>query len=185
MTQTPFPLTTTTGLSAIVNQYLANQFETNEGAQVDGLQQALYFTNNISNITTTDELISDQTLLGVVVAADGLPSDFTSLDFDRQTQILQQSVNLSDFSNPADVKKMAEEYLIKTQEAASTNSADPTGVLTLLGATSSDSSDSNDILGALYSGLGASSGTDLLSTIYPSTSDSSTGSGATVLSLFA
>jgi hypothetical protein len=184
MTQTPFPLTTASGVSAIVNQYLANRYEANEGTLVPGMQQALYFTNNIGDITSYNELISDQTLLGVVVGGANLPSNFQSLDYSQQTQILSQSVPLSDFQNAAWVKNTAETYLIQTQEAQSTNSSDPTGVLTLLGATSS-ATPSTDILGALYPGLGSSSGSDLLSTIYPSSSGGTTGAGVTILSLFA
>lgn len=168
MTQQPFALTTSSGVSAIVNQYLANGFEAQEGKAVPGLQQALYFTNNISSITNVNQLLSDTTLLNVVVKATGLPSTFGTLDYTTQVGILNRTVDFTKFQDADWVKKTAETYLIKTQSDNLTNTSDPSGLLTLLGVnTGSGSGGATDILSALYPNVGTDGAAGLLAAAYP------------------
>lgn len=111
------PFTAPGSITAITNQYLVGQYETSEGSAVPGLADALYFTRTASGITSINTLMSDPTSLKVVETTLGLdPTQFGALDFDEQQRILTQQVKLSDFTTPAGVQRMAEQYLALTAE---------------------------------------------------------------------
>ena len=119
-------------LQSIVNQYETSQFEKNEGQQIDGMQQALYFTRNIGSVTTIQQLMSDPTLLSVVTANLGLPQQFGLLNYDQQVRILTKDVKLSDFQNAKYVTQSAERYLTLVQINQS-STPDPGSAVSLFG----------------------------------------------------
>jgi hypothetical protein len=122
--------------ASLIASYQINNFEASVGSQAPGLQNALYFTRNIGSVKTITQLQSDPTLLAVAVTSAGLPlTDFQELGFAQQTQILTSKINLSQFQNPAAVKRLAEQYLVAQQSSASagTQAVTPGSVLSLFG----------------------------------------------------
>ncbi len=111
------PLSASGAVTAIVGQYEENQYETQEGSSVLGLQQALYFTRTIgSDGSSLNALMSDPTQLNVVETVLGLdPSDFGALDFSEQQSILKNGIKWSQFSSTASIQRYAEQYLVMTQ----------------------------------------------------------------------
>jgi hypothetical protein len=157
----PPPFSNSGAATTIANQYMTNQFEANSGQNIPGMQQALYFTRTIGSVTSIAGLMSDPTLLDVVLNGLGIPADaFGALDYSQQLNILKPRVDLSKFSDPSYVKRTAEQYLIAQQW-------------------------SPDSLTASQSGTAASGGSaaSLLDAIFPGASSSSSGTSS-ILSLF-
>ncbi len=158
--------------TSIVAAYQTNIFEASASQQAPGLQQALYFTREIGQVTSLTQLQSDPDLLAVAVTAAGLPvQDFDVLDFATQTRILKDKIKLSDYQNPKTVQRLAEQYLVAQQTAATNASVPPGSLLSLFGG--SDTS-GNSLLTVLETASGASS-----------SGTTASNSGSLVLSLFA
>jgi hypothetical protein len=176
----PPPFANSGDVTATVTAAATNDYEASQDTISPGLQNALYFTRNIGNVTTVDQLLSDPKLLNVVLVSSGIdPTAFGNLDFQRQQSDLTSLVTFSDFTDPAAVARQAETYLVRnSQKTAATDPAQ--AALSLLNGTANGSSAS--ILGDVFGGgTTSSSSPDLLATLYPG---SGTTSGATILSLF-
>jgi len=175
----PPPFSNAGDVTATINAAATNSFEKAQDTLSPGLQSALYFTRNIGNVTTVDQLLSDTSLLKTYLVTQGIdPTSFGNLDFAHQQSVLTNTVKFSDFTHPATVTKLAETYLVRnSQKSTSTDAA--SAALSLLNGTANGSATS--ILGDVFGGGSASSSTDILATLYPS---SSTTSGATIVSLF-
>lgn len=156
----PPPFSNPKVVDVIAGQFATNSFEQAEGQQADGLQQALYFTRNISNATTINQLMSDPTLLNVIVTGMGLPQQFGLMDYDQQVTLLSKTVDLSKFTDPAYVNKFVQKYLVMNQMNNSGDNSQPTGLLALFGAGTDTSG--NDLLSALFPDSGTTDITGLL-----------------------
>jgi hypothetical protein len=141
----PPPLSNAKTVASIVQNYVTNQFEVGANQQMPGMQAALYFTRNIGSVTTIPELMSDNTLLGVVQTALGLPMQFGLLNYNQQVSILSQQVDLKKFQNPSYVNQFVQKYLVLNQEnSASSGTANP--LVNLIGGTSAFSSGTSNPL---------------------------------------
>lgn len=169
--QTP-ALQVADNLQSIVSQYETNQYEAKQGQQISGMQDALYFTRVMPGITSINQLMSDTTLLNVVVTNLGLSDTFGSLPFDQQQSLLTSKVKLSTFSNPKSLQNYVERFLALTaeQQASNGSSSNP-ALAVLMGGINNENSDGSD----------SNSGPNLLSVLYPNTSSSDT---ASILTLF-
>jgi hypothetical protein len=165
-TWTPPPLANAQSVATIVTQFATNNFEASEGAQNTGLQQALYFRRMIGSVTSIAQLMSDATLTSVAVTGSGLPSQFGLLDYSQQVPILTKALDLSKFKDPSYVDRFVEKYFAETQASQSGSTTNATGIL------------------SLFSGSGATGGTDLLNTLFGSTSSASSQSTSLLGALF-
>ncbi len=147
----PPPLSDSSTVSVIVNQYATNAFETSEDNQSPGLQAALYFKRSVSSVTNINQLMSDSTLTTVVRVAAGLPTAFGELDYSQQVPILSKAVDVSKLGNPHYVDTLVQQYLAQNTDTGSTNA---TGIVSLFG----DAASPTDLLGTIFSGSDASSG---------------------------
>src|SRR5208283_262113 len=68
---------TTAATADVVNKYVMQTLETNEGTQNPGVQLALYFQQNASKITDGYSILADSNLLSVVQTTLGI-SSYTS-----------------------------------------------------------------------------------------------------------
>ncbi|MEJ1978186.1 MAG: DUF1217 domain-containing protein [Acetobacteraceae bacterium] len=119
-------------VATAISEYKTNQFENAQDQQTPGMHSALYFTRQISSVTSISELMSDPALLSVITTNLGLQSDqFGALDFDQQVRILTKDVDVTKFQNPSYAKQAAEQYLALTQENQPTPL--PTGLTSLFG----------------------------------------------------
>ncbi len=141
--------------ASVLSQHNTNQFEANEGKQVPGLGDALYFSRVAPTITSVNQLMSDTTLLRVVTTNLGLQDTFSNLPFDQQVSLLTAKVDFKQFSTPAKVQGYAEQYLALTNEQASADQA--TALAASLFSTSTSSDDNTpDLLSVLYPTEGSS-----------------------------
>lgn len=140
------PLSQPATLDKIVQGYEQNAFEKDQGDQVDGMREALYFRRMIGGATTVPQIMSNKALLQVVRVGLGLPDSFGGLSYDQQKGILTKRLgDLKQFQDPAYIDRFAQRYMINYEQQQGTT-ADP--ILTLFGG-----------------GSGASSGLDLTSAL--------------------
>ena len=164
---TPPPFATAAGVAQIASAFTTNTFETAANAQSPGLKDALYFTREASSLKSVAAVQSDPDLLNVVVTSLGLPlQNFQLLDFDQQTALLKNKLNLADLQNPAKVKQYAEQYLISQQSTAAAGPA-------------------SGSVASLFDDGADTSGDSVLSLLDPSSAGSSDSAGSNTLSLFA
>ncbi len=153
-------------VKTILSQYETSQYETQEGKQIPGMDDALYFTRTMPGITKITQLMSDTRLLNVVTTNLGLSSTYDQLPYDQQLSLLTSKVKLSDYANPTKLHNAAEQFLaLNGEQAASGGSdTDPASVL-LSGGSGGDLGSS--LMSALYPGSSSSSGLDpILSALY-------------------
>ncbi len=139
----------------VVNKYVMQTLETNQGAQDPGVQLALYFQQNASNITNGYSILADKNLLSVVQTTLGI-SSYTSMEnIDTQAQQLDGLLNYSNFQKPSYVQNFLERFTAQYDVNNATSSATST-----TGGTST-------IVSPLLTTAGASTGfsTDLLMSI--------------------
>jgi hypothetical protein len=157
----PPPFSTQSGINAVVTALATNNFEASQDTLSPGIGDALYFKRTIGSVTSLAQLMSDPTLLKVATTATNMPSQFGSLDYDQQVQLLSAQINVSDFNKPGFADQFVTKYLAMN-EANSSTVADPSGALAILNGTGSAS--------------------DMLSSLFPQSSSSSSDG---ILSLFA
>lgn len=161
---TTSPFGSSTAVNAIVTAFATNRFEASADAQTPGVGTALYFARTAGQITNINQLMSDTKLLSVVETVNNLPTAFGGLDYTAQFARLSKLVNVKNFQDPAYVRKLAEQYIVMTQE-----NNDQSG-----GATG--------IVAAFNAGGAINAGQSILGTLFPSSSGAS---GNPILSLFA
>ena len=100
--------TSTTSSSAVqtdvVNNYIEQTLETNQGQSNTGVQLALYFQRNAPNIKTAYNILADKNLLTVVQTALGISPYTSAMNVDRQATLISKALNIKDFQDP---KKLA------------------------------------------------------------------------------
>ncbi len=169
-TQTP-ALDDAGNVATILSQYETSQYETQEGQQIPGMDDALYFTRTMPTITSITQLMSDTRLLNVVTTNLGLSDTYDQLPYDQQVSLLTSKVKLSDYANPTKLHQAAEQFLALTGEQAASggNDTDPASVLLSGGSDSSDGDVGSSLMSALYPGSDSSSSSGLdpiLSALY-------------------
>ena len=111
--QTP-ALEDASNVQTILSQYETSQYETQEGQQIPGMDDALYFTRTMPTITSITQLMSDTRLLDVITTNLGLSGTYDQLPYDQQVTLLTSKVKLSDYANPAKLHDAAEQFLALT-----------------------------------------------------------------------
>ncbi len=157
------PLSNIATLNQIANSYAQTNFEANQGKQVPGMQQALYFRRTIANATTVPQVISDSTLIEVVSGALNLPDQFGTLDYDRQVAELTKQLKFDKFKDPTYVDKFVQRYL--AAKSAATATADPMVGL-IAGTTTGVAATPNDMLNTLGQNNGTASGTGSILSLF-------------------
>ena len=88
----------------VVNNYVEQTLETNQGQSNPGVQLALYFQRNAPNIKTAYNILADKNLLTVVQTALGISPLTAAMNVDRQATMISNKLNIKDFQDP---KKLA------------------------------------------------------------------------------
>jgi hypothetical protein len=142
------PLSNQSTLDTIVKGYEQNAFEKDQGDQVDGMREALYFRRMIGQATSVPQIMSNNALLQVVRVGLGLPDSFGLQTYDQQKAMLTKRLgDLKQFQDPAYVDRFAQRYLINNEQQQGT-STDP--IVSLFGGTGSGSAtiDLTSLLGS-------------------------------------
>lgn len=143
--------------TGVVNNYIEQQLESDQGQSDPGVQLALYFQQNASNITSAYNILGDKNLLSVVQTALGI-SPYTSMeDIDTQANLITTDLNdagmsIDDFQDPTKVQNFIEKF------AAMYDMNNP-------GSTSSQNSDVPNCLLSNSSSSGSGISTSLLSSM--------------------
>ena len=135
------PLSSSSTVSTIVNNYVTNSYEAAQNTQTPGMQNALAFTRAAAQITTIAQLMSNTSVLPVAVAQTGINfTTYANMSYDQQVSFLTKKIKLSDLQSPAKVTKMAEQYLIQAVQDPTNwkaTTATATTVLSLFGGSTS------------------------------------------------
>ena len=122
----------TTGTTA---KYALQTLDDNAGDQNEGVDLALYFTQNASSITNLYGLLADKNMLKVVQTAFGLPTSSTE-DIDAEEHTLSNYVTLADLQNPTKVKQIAERFTAMYDATGQNTSSTSSSVAQLFSASS-------------------------------------------------
>jgi hypothetical protein len=95
----------------LVDKFVTRSFENSAGAASPAVQEALYFQRKAPEITSFYQILGDERLYSVVRSAANLPDSFSTVDIDRQVEILKSKFDIEDFKSPAMVGRMIERHL--------------------------------------------------------------------------
>ncbi|WP_027060088.1 DUF1217 domain-containing protein [Mesorhizobium loti] len=88
-----------------VDMYLRQSLEEDAGKTNEGVRLALYFQRKAPDISNWYDVLADTALASVVRTALGLPDSFATADIDKQAQLFEQKLDISDFTDPAKLSK--------------------------------------------------------------------------------
>jgi len=120
----------------VVNNYVEQTLEANQGQFNTGVQLALYFQRNASNIKSTYNILADKKLLTVVQTALGISPLTSAMDVDRQATLISNKLNVKDFQDSKKLTTFIQKFsvLYDASNAGSTTSqstAAPTAFVNL------------------------------------------------------
>jgi len=111
-------------VQSVVDRYGVAKFESAVGDGNEALRNAMYFQRKIGSITNWYDVLADKGLFAVAKTALSLPDSFSTLDVDRQNEILQSKFKLENFKKPGETDAFIKRYL--AINAATTTQAGPT-----------------------------------------------------------
>ncbi|MGO8953119.1 MAG: DUF1217 domain-containing protein [Rhodomicrobium sp.] len=115
--------------TGVVNNYIQQTLETNQGQSDPGVQLALYFQQNAPNITSVYNILADKNLLTVVQTALGISPLTSAEPIDTQANLIAQKLNINDFQNPKKLQTFIERFAVLYDENnGGTNASQSTGV---------------------------------------------------------
>jgi hypothetical protein len=85
--------------------YMRQTLEEDAGKTNEGVRLALYFQRKAPNITSWYDVLADTALASVVRTSLGLPDSFATADIDKQVQLFEQKLDISDFTDPEKLGK--------------------------------------------------------------------------------
>jgi len=110
----------------VVNKYVMQTLETNQGAQNPGVQLALYFQQNASKITDGYSILADANLLTVVQTTLGISSYTSAENVDTQKAQFDKLLKYSDFQDSTKLRtflqRFSAQYDVANPDASSSGS---------------------------------------------------------------
>jgi hypothetical protein len=88
----------------VVDKYMRQTLEEDAGQSNEGVRLALYFERKAPTLTNWYEVLADKALSQFVRTAFGFPESFASADIDKQVQLFESKMDITDF---ADREKLA------------------------------------------------------------------------------
>jgi len=95
----------------VVDKYLRQTLEENEGASNEGVRLALYFERKAPGLETTEGILADRALSTVVRGALQIPEETAFLDIDKQVEMLDERLDIEDFKDPEKLASFIERYV--------------------------------------------------------------------------
>lgn len=96
--------------TGVVDRYILQTMETNEGQTNPGVELALYFQRNAPNIKTAYNILADRKLLTVVQTALGFSQSMSFMNIDTQAKLINSNVDIEDFKDPEKLQKFIEKF---------------------------------------------------------------------------
>ncbi|TPL00833.1 MULTISPECIES: DUF1217 domain-containing protein [unclassified Mesorhizobium] len=97
--------TTNPAQQPTVDMYMRQTLEEDAGKTNEGVRLALYFQRKAPDIASWYDVLADTALASVVRSALGLPDSFATADIDKQAQLFEQKLDISDFTDPEKLGK--------------------------------------------------------------------------------
>ncbi len=94
----------------VVNKFIQQTMEDDQGRQNPGVQLALYFERNAPNIKTAYNILADKKLLTVVQTALGISQYMSYANIDTQAKMISSAVNIKDFQNPKKLQSFLQKF---------------------------------------------------------------------------
>jgi hypothetical protein len=94
----------------VVNQYVMQTLEANQGQQSPGVQLALYFQQNASRISDGYTILADKNLLTVAQTALGISPYSSAENIDLQARQFDKLIDYSDFQSPTKLRNFLERF---------------------------------------------------------------------------
>ncbi len=122
--------------TGVVNNYIEQTLQTNQGQSDPGVQLALYFQQNAPNITNVYNILADKNLLTAVQTALGISPLTSAENIDTQATLISNRLNIGDFQDPKKLQSFIERFCALYDEnnsgnnTASQNPDVPDAVLT-------------------------------------------------------
>jgi len=107
----------------VVNRYVEQQLETDQGQSEPGVQLALYFQNHAADIKSVYNILADKNLLTVVQTALGISPYMSMMDIDRQASMLSGKLDVADFQDPAKLQKFIKRFTVMYDASNSSSSS--------------------------------------------------------------
>ena len=153
-------ISTASAVQTTTSDYVEQQLESDQGAQDQGVQLALYFQRVAPTVSTGMGIMGDVNLLDVVQTIFGLPPETAGTNIDAEAAIISQLVPTSTLQDPTKLQQLTERF---TAMYDSTYGPGGTGASTPLtisndGASTAPVSAATTILTNLINANGASSG---------------------------
>ncbi|SMF10994.1 Protein of unknown function [Xaviernesmea oryzae] len=92
--------------------YLNQVLETQQGEDNPGVRLALYFQRVAPTITDAYGILGDDALLEFFRVTFSLPSEFSSVNVDKQAKVVEKHINLKDLKDPAKLAKLVHRFTI-------------------------------------------------------------------------
>jgi hypothetical protein len=89
----------------VVDKYMRQTLEEDAGQTNEGVRLALYFQRNAPKLTDWYQVLADKALAQVVRTAFGFPESFASADIDKQVQLFESKMDITDFADPEKLDK--------------------------------------------------------------------------------
>jgi hypothetical protein len=88
-----------------VDRYIRQDLEMTAGASNEGVRLALYFQRKAASAETPFHLMADKALLKVTQIALGIPASASTMDIDRQAEMISKKLDMEDLKDPAKLDK--------------------------------------------------------------------------------
>ncbi len=117
-------------VDGLAEKFVTRSFEQSAGQGNPAVEAALYFQRRAPNIKSHYELLGDEKLAQVALAAAGLPPTASGMDVDRLVDRLKDRFSLDDLKDPEIVNKLLQRYLAQQDVQAIKNGG---GAMTMNG----------------------------------------------------
>jgi len=93
-----------------VDRYVRQTLEVSAGETNEGVRLALYFQRKAASAETPFHLMADRALLKVTQVALGIPESTSTMDIDRQAEMISKKLDVEDLKDPAKLAKFIDRF---------------------------------------------------------------------------
>lgn len=111
----------------VVNNYIEQTLQSNQGQSDPGVQLALYFQQNAPNIKSVYNILADKSLLTVVQTALGISPLTSAESIDTQASLISGKLKIQDFQDPKKLQTFIKRFcaLYDVNNSGSTVATNP------------------------------------------------------------
>jgi hypothetical protein len=96
----------------IVDRYFNVQFQTQYNEQNETVGTVMEFRDKLDSFNSWFNILSDRTMTEFFQTALGMPSQLSSLDIDKQAEMLEKRFNIEKLQDPKEVEGLVQRYMI-------------------------------------------------------------------------